>query len=272
MDIYKELTDRDLITQVTNEEKVKNLLNNEKIHFYIGFEPTADSLHVGHFVQIMAMARLQRAGHIPIILFGGGTGLVGDPSGKTDMRKMLTKEEINHNIECFKKQASRFLDLTPGKAIVVNNADWLENLKYIDFLREVGVHFSVNRMLAAECYKQRLEKGLTFFELNYILMQSYDFLILNRKYNCLLELGGDDQWSNIIGGIELTRKMDKKEVFGLTFKLLTTSEGKKMGKTEKGALWIDKNKTSPYDFYQYWRNVDDKDVINCMNMLTFIPV
>ena len=220
----------------------------------------------------MAMARLQRAGHIPIILFGGGTGLVGDPSGKTDMRKMLTKEEINHNIECFKKQASKFLDLTPGKAVVVNNADWLENLKYIDFLREVGVHFSVNRMLAAECYKQRLDKGLTFFELNYILMQSYDFLILNRKYNCLLELGGDDQWSNIIGGIELTRKMDKKEVFGLTFKLLTTSEGKKMGKIEKGALWIDKNKTSPYEFYQYWRNVGDKDVINCMNMLTFIPV
>ena len=192
--------------------------------------------------------------------------------GKTDMRKMLTKEEINHNIECFKKQASRFLDLTPGKAIIVNNADWLENLKYIDFLREVGVHFSVNRMLAAECYKQRLEKGLTFFELNYMLMQSYDFLILNRKYNCLLELGGDDQWSNIIGGVELVRKMDKKEVYGLTFKLLTTSEGKKMGKTEKGALWIDKEKTSPYEFYQYWRNVNDKDVINCMNMLTFIPV
>ena len=272
MNIYKELTDRGLITQVTNEEKVKELLNEKKIHFYIGFEPTADSLHVGHFVQIMAMARLQRAGHIPIILFGGGTGLVGDPSGKTDMRKMLTKEEIDHNIECFKRQASKFLDLTPGKAIIVNNADWLGNLKYIDFLREVGVHFSVNRMLAAECYKQRLDKGLTFFELNYMLMQSYDFLVLNRKYNCLLELGGDDQWSNIIGGIELVRKMDRKEVFGLTFKLLTTSEGKKMGKTEKGALWIDKKKTPPYEFYQYWRNVDDKDVINCMNMLTFIPV
>ena len=272
MDIYKELSDRDLIAQVTNEKKVRELLKGKGVHFYIGFEPTADSLHVGHFVQIMVMARLQRAGHIPIILFGGGTGLIGDPSGKTDMRKMLTKEEINHNIECFKKQASRFLDLTPGKAIIVNNADWLENLKYIDFLREVGVHFSVNRMLAAECYKQRLEKGLTFFELNYILMQSYDFLILNRRHDCLLELGGDDQWSNIIGGVELTRKMDKKEVFGLTFKLLTTSEGKKMGKTEKGALWIDKEKTSPYEFYQYWRNVNDKDVINCMNMLTFIPV
>ncbi|MGN1043629.1 MAG: tyrosine--tRNA ligase [Acutalibacteraceae bacterium] len=272
MDIYKELSDRDLIAQVTNEKKVRELLKGKGVHFYIGFEPTADSLHVGHFVQIMVMARLQRAGHIPIILFGGGTGLIGDPSGKTDMRKMLTKEEINHNIECFKKQASRFLDLTPGKAIIVNNADWLENLKYIDFLREVGVHFSVNRMLAAECYKQRLEKGLTFFELNYMLMQSYDFLILNRRHNCLLELGGDDQWSNIIGGVELTRKMDKKEVFGLTFKLLTTSEGKKMGKTEKGALWIDKEKTSPYEFYQYWRNVNDKDVINCMNMLTFIPV
>ena len=269
--IYEELKERGLVAQATNEEKIENLLKGKGVHFYIGFEPTADSLHVGHFVQIMIMARLQRAGHIPIILFGGGTGLVGDPSGKTDMRKMLTKEEINHNIECFKVQASKFLDLTPGKAIIVNNADWLSDLKYIDFIREVGVHFSVNRMLAAECYKQRLEKGLTFFELNYMLMQSYDFLTLNRKYNCLLELGGDDQWSNIIGGVELTRRMDQKEVFGLTFKLLTTSEGKKMGKTEKGALWLNPEKTSPYEFYQYWRNVNDSDVINCFNMLTFTP-
>ena len=263
MDIYEELSSRELIAQVTNEEKVP---------FYIGFEPTADSLHVGHFVQLMIMARLQKAGHIPIILFGGGTGLIGDPSGKTDMRKMLTPEIINHNVECFKRQASKFLDLTPGKALVVNNADWLMDLNYIKFLREIGVHFSVNRMLAAECYKQRLERGLTFFELNYMIMQSYDFLVLNREYGCKLELGGDDQWSNIIGGVELVRRCDKKEVYGLTFKLLTTSEGKKMGKTEKGALWLDANRTSPYEFYQYWRNVDDKDVTNCMKMLTFIPV
>ena len=272
MDIYEELSSRELIAQVTNEEKVKKLLNTEKVPFYIGFEPTADSLHVGHFVQLMIMARLQKVGHIPIILFGGGTGLIGDPSGKTDMRKMLTPEIINHNVECFKRQASKFLDLTPGKALVVNNADWLMDLNYIKFLREIGVHFSVNRMLAAECYKQRLERGLTFFELNYMIMQSYDFLVLNREYGCKLELGGDDQWSNIIGGVELVRRCDKKEVCGLTFKLLTTSEGKKMGKTEKGALWLDANRTSPYEFYQYWRNVDDKDVTNCMKMLTFIPV
>ena len=261
MDIYEELSSRELIAQVTNEEKVKKLLNTEKVPFYIGFEPTADSLHVGHFVQLMIMARLQKAGHIPIILFGGGTGLIGDPSGKTDMRKMLTPEIINHNVECFKRQA-----------LVVNNADWLMDLNYIKFLREIGVHFSVNRMLAAECYKQRLERGLTFFELNYMIRQSYDFLVLNREYGCKLELGGDDQWSNIIGGVELVRRCDKKEVYGLTFKLLTTSEGKKMGKTEKGALWLDANRTSPYEFYQYWRNVDDKDVTNCMKMLTFIPV
>ncbi len=272
MDIYKELSERELIAQVTNEEKVKELLNNEKVTFYIGFEPNADSLHVGHFVQLMVMARLQKAGHIPIILFGGGTGLIGDPSGKTDMRKMLTPEIINHNVECFKKQASKFLDLTPGKALIVNNADWLMDLNYIKFLREIGVHFSVNRMLAAECYKQRLERGLTFFELNYMIMQSYDFLVLNRKYGCKLELGGDDQWSNIIGGVELVRKCDRKDVYGLTFKLLTTSEGKKMGKTEKGALWLSENRTSPYEFYQYWRNIDDKDVTSCMKMLTFIPL
>lgn len=271
INVYEELKNRDLVAQVTNEAEVEKLLKNKQVHFYIGFEPTADSLHVGHFVQIMIMARLQKAGHIPIILFGGGTGLIGDPSGKTDMRKMLTKEEINHNIECFKEQASKFIDFSEGKAIIVNNASWLEKLNYIDFLRDIGVHFSVNRMLAAECYKNRLERGLTFFELNYMLMQSYDFLVLNRKYNCVLELGGDDQWSNIIGGVELTRKKDKKDVYGLTFKLLTTSEGKKMGKTEKGALWLDSKKTSPYEFYQYWRNVDDKDVIKCFNMLTFLP-
>lgn len=272
MNIYDELTQRELITQVTNEEKVKEILNNEKIYFYVGFEPTADSLHVGHFVQLMIAARLQKAGHIPIILFGGGTAMIGDPSGKTDMRKMLSKKEIEHNIECFKKIASKFIDFTPGKALIVNNADWLSNLNYVEFLRDVCVHFSVNRMLAAECYKQRLERGLTFFEMNYIVMQSYDFLMLNRKYNCCLQLGGNDQWSNIIGGVELIRKHDGKEAYGLTFKLLTTSEGKKMGKTEKGALWLDANKTSPYEFYQYWRNVNDDDVINCMNMLTFLSV
>lgn len=272
MDIYQELIERDLIAQTTNEEKVKELLKNGKVPFYIGFEPTADSLHVGHFVQIMIMSRLQKAGHIPIILFGGATALIGDPSGKTDMRKMLTVEEIKHNIECFKKQASKFIDFSEGKAFIVNNANWLLDLNYIKFLREIGVYFSVNRMLAAECYKQRLERGLTFFELNYMIMQSYDFLVLSRKYNCFLELGGDDQWSNIIGGVELIRKCDKKEAYGLTFKLLTTSEGKKMGKTEKGALWLDENKTSPYDFFQYWRNVDDKDVIKCLKMLTYLPI
>ncbi len=272
MDIFEELKKRDLIAQVTNEEKVKEILNNKKIHFYIGFEPTADSLHVGHFVQIMIASRMQKAGHIPIILFGGATALIGDPSGKTDMRRMMTREEINHNIECFKKQASKFIDFAPGKAMIVNNADWLADLNYIEFLRDIGVHFSVNRMLAAECYKQRLERGLTFFEMNYMVMQGYDFLVLNRKYGCEMELGGDDQWSNIIAGVELIRRCDQKEAYGLTFKLLTTSEGKKMGKTEKGALWLDPEKTSPYEFYQYWRNVGDKDVINCMKMLTYLPM
>lgn len=272
MNIFQELQERDLIAQTTNEEKIKEILQNEKTYFYVGFEPTADSLHVGHFVQLMIASRLQKAGHIPIILFGGATALIGDPSGKTDMRKMLSSKQIEHNIECFKKQASRFIDFSEGKAILVNNADWLLDLNYIKFLREIGVHFSINRMLAAECYKQRLEKGLTFFELNYMIMQSYDFLVLNRKYNCKLELGGDDQWSNILGGIDLIRRCDQKEVFGLTFKLLTTGEGKKMGKTEKGALWLDKEKTSVYDFYQYWRNINDGDVIKCMKMLTYIPV
>lgn len=272
MSVYDELTARGLIAQVTNEEKVREMLEKEKVKFYIGFDPTADSLHVGHFVQIMVMAHLQRAGHVPIALFGGGTGMIGDPSGKSDMRKMMTRETIEHNVECFRKQMSRLVDFGEGKAIMVNNADWLLNLNYIDFLREIGVHFSVNRMLAAECYKQRLERGLSFFELNYMLMQSYDFLVLNRKYDCKLEMGGDDQWSNIIGGVELIRRADGKEAYGMTFKLLLKSDGKKMGKTENGAVWLDPDKTSPYEFYQYWRNVDDADVINCMKMLTFIPV
>lgn len=272
MGVFDELKARGLIAQMTNEEKIKDLLNNGKITFYIGFDPTADSLHVGHFVQIMVMAHMQRAGHLPIALFGGGTGMIGDPSGKTDMRKMLTKEEIDHNITCFQKQMSRLIDFSDSKAIMVNNGDWLLNLNYINFLREVGVHFSVNRMLAAECYKQRLERGLSFFELNYMIMQSYDFLELNNRYNCVLELGGDDQWSNIIYGVELIRRSKAKEAYGMTFTLLTTSEGKKMGKTEKGAVWLDPQKTSPFDFYQYWRNVDDADVIRCLKILTFLPL
>ena len=272
MGVYDELKARGLIAQTTNEEKIRDLLNNDKITFYIGFDPTADSLHVGHFVQIMVMSWMQKAGHVPIALFGGGTGMIGDPSGKTDMRKMLTKETIDHNIACFQKQMSRLIDFSEGKAIMANNGDWLLNLNYIDFLREVGVHFSVNRMLAAECYKQRLECGLSFFELNYMLMQSYDFLELNHRYNCVMELGGDDQWSNIIGGVELLRRKEAKEVYGMTFTLLTTSEGKKMGKTEKGAVWLDPEKTSPFEFYQYWRNVDDADVIRCLKILTFLPL
>ncbi len=272
MGVFEMLKERGLVAQMTNEEKIKELLNNQKIKFYIGFDPTADSLHVGHFVQIMVMSHLQKAGHTPIALFGGGTGMIGDPSGKTDMRKMLTRETIAHNIDCFKKQMSSLIDFSDDKAIMVNNSDWLSNLNYIDFLRDIGVHFSVNRMLSFECYKQRLERGLSFFELNYMLMQSYDFFVLNQKYNCMLELGGDDQWSNIIGGVELVRRKENKEVYGMTFALLTNSEGKKMGKTEKGAVWLDPKKTSPYDFYQYWRNVDDKDVIKCLKMLTFLPM
>ena len=271
MGVYDELKARGLIAQLTNEEKVRDLLNNGKTSFYIGFDPTADSLHVGHFVQIMVMAHMQKAGHTPIALFGGGTGMIGDPSGKTAMRRMMTREEIDHNVRCFQKQMSRLVDFSDGKAIMVNNADWLMNLNYIQFLREVGVHFSVNRMLSFECYKQRLERGLSFFELNYMLMQSYDFLVLNRKYGCQLELGGD-QWSNIIGGVELIRKADDKEAYGMTFTLLTTSDGRKMGKTESGAVWLDPEKTSPYDFYQYWRNVDDADVIRCLKILTFLPL
>ena len=272
MGVYDELKARGLIAQLTNEEKVRDLLNNGKTSFYIGFDPTADSLHVGHFVQIMVMAHMQKAGHTPIALFGGGTGMIGDPSGKTAMRRMMTREEIDHNVRCFQKQMSRLVDFSDGKAIMVNNADWLMNLNYIQFLREVGVHFSVNRMLSFECYKQRLERGLSFFELNYMLMQSYDFLVLNRKYGCQLELGGDDQWSNIIGGVDLIRKADDKEAYGMTFTLLTTSDGRKMGKTESGAVWLDPEKTSPYDFYQYWRNVDDADVIRCLKILTFLPL
>ena len=272
MNVFDELKARGMVAQMTNEEKIRELLGGEPISFYIGFDPTADSLHVGHFVQLMVMAHMQRAGHRPIALLGGGTGMVGDPTGKTDMRKMMTMETVNHNVECFKKQMSRFVDFSDGHALMVNNADWLMNLNYIDFLREVGVHFSVNRMLTFECFKTRMEKGLSFLEFNYMLMQSYDFYYLNQKYGCIMEMGGDDQWSNIIGGVELCRRKAGKDVYGMTFALLTTSEGKKMGKTEKGAVWLDPEKTSPYDFFQYWRNVDDADVIRCLKMLTFVPV
>ena len=272
MGLYKEFLDRGMIAQVTNAEEVERLLDNEKVTFYIGFDPTADSLHVGHFLQMKIMAHMQQHGHHPIAIFGGGTGMIGDPSGKSDMRKMLTKETIAHNIECFKKQMAKFIDITDGKATFVNNGDWLLNLNYVDFLRDVGVHFSVNRMLSAECYKSRLERGLTFLELNYMLMQSYDFYKLYKDYGCKLELGGDDQWSNIIGGVELVRRKEGAEVYGLTFNLLTNSEGKKMGKTEKGAVWLDPEKTPPYEFFQYWRNVGDADVIKCMKLLTFMPL
>ncbi len=272
MSLYQEFIDRGLLAQSTNEEEIKRMLENEKVTFYIGFDPTADSLHIGHFMQMKIMAHMQRAGHKPIAIFGGGTAMIGDPSGKSDMRKMMTKETIAHNIECFKKQMSKFIDTSDDKALFLNNGDWLLNLNYIDFLREVGVHFSVNRMLAAECYKSRMETGLTFLEFNYMLMQSYDFYKLFTDYGCRLEFGGDDQWSNIIGGVELVRRKTGKDVYGMTFQLLTNSEGKKMGKTEKGAVWLDPEKTSPYDFYQYWRNVGDNDVIKCLKMMTFIPV
>ncbi len=257
---------------MTDEAAVEKLLNDEKVTFYIGFDPTADSLHIGHFMQMKIIAHMQRAGHHPIALFGGATGMIGDPSGKNDMRKMLTKEQITHNIECVKNQMSKFVDVTDGKAMFVNNGDWLYDMNYIDILRDVGPYFTVNRMLAAECYKSRMERGLTFLEFNYMVMQSYDFYHLYNEYNCKLELGGDDQWSNIIGGVELVRRKLGKDVYGLTFNLLLTSEGKKMGKTEKGALWLDPEKTSPYEFYQYWRNVGDADVIKCMKMLTFMPL
>jgi len=272
MSIIQEFTDRGLLAQCTDLEAVDKLLDNEKVTFYIGFDPTADSLHVGHFLQMKIMAHMQRAGHRPIALLGGGTGMIGDPTGKSDMRKMLSKETIDHNIECFKKQMSRFIDISEGKALFINNADWLLGLNYIEFLRDIGPHFSVNRMLAAECYKARLETGLTFLEFNYMLLQSYDFYRLYLDYGCKLQLGGDDQWSNIIGGVELIRRKVGGEAYGLTFKLLTNSEGKKMGKTEKGAVWLDPEKTPPYDFFQYWRNIADADVINCLKMLTFLPL
>ena len=272
MHIFEELEARGLIAQTTHKEQICDLLNNKRAVFYVGFDPTADSLHVGSFVPFMVMAHLQRAGHMPIALFGGGTGMIGDPSGKTDMRKMMTADTIAHNIAKFTEQISRFVEFGDDKGIIVNNKDWLCNLNYVEFLRDVGVHFSINRMLSAECYKQRLEKGLSFFELNYMIMQSYDFLRLNREYDCVLQVGGDDQWSNIIGGVELCRRMDQKDVYGMTIPLLLTADGRKMGKTEQGAVWLDAQKTSPYDFFQYWRNIDDASVINSMKMLTFMPL
>lgn len=272
MELYDELVARGLIAQVTNEEEIKKLINAGKATFYIGFDPTADSLHVGHFMALCLMKRLQQNGNKPIALVGGGTGMIGDPSGRTDMRLMMTKETIDHNCECFKKQMSRFIDFSEGKALMVNNADWLMDLNYIEFIRDIGSQFSVNKMLAAECYKQRLERGLNFLEFNYMLMQSYDFLMLYEKYGCNLEFGGDDQWSNMLGGTELIRKKLGKDAHAMTITLLLNSEGKKMGKTAKGAVWLDPEKTSPYDFYQYWRNVDDKDVIKCLKMLTFLPI
>ena len=272
MNVYDILKERGYIAQATHEEEIRNLLEKEKVTFYIGFDPTADSLHVGHFLGMMVMAHMQRAGHRPICLIGGGTGTVGDPSGRTDMRQMLTDEMIEHNCNCFKKQLQKFIDFTDGKALMVNNAEWLRKLNYIDLLRDVGPHFTVNRMLTAECYKQRMEKGLTFLEFNYMIMQAYDFMELNRRYDCKMEMGGDDQWSNIIAGVELLRRKYETPAYGLTFTLLTTSEGKKMGKTAKGALWLDPEKTSPYDFYQYWRNVNDSDVKKCLALLTFLPM
>ena len=270
--VFDWLKERGLVAQATNEEEIRTLLGKEKVTFYTGFDPTADSLHVGHFMQLIVMRKMQQAGHRPIVLLGGGTTMVGDPAGKTDMRKMLTKEQIQHNADCFKTQMSKFIDFSEGKALMVNNADWLLDLNYLEFLREIGVHFSVNKMLTAECFKTRLEKGLSFIEFNYMLMQSYDFLHLARDYGCKMEFGGNDQWSNIIGGVELNRRCDQREVYGMTFTLLTTREGKKMGKTEKGAVWLDPEKTSPYEFYQYWRNIDDAEVQNCLKLLTDVPV
>lgn len=269
LDVLKE---RGFLKQTVYGDELYELLGKEKVTFYIGYDPTADSLTAGHFVTLMAMAHMQRAGHRPIILIGGGTGMVGDPTGRTDMRTMMTKETVHHNVECFKKQMSRFIDVSEGKAIFVDNGDWLCNLNYIDFLRDVGVCFSVNKMLTAECYKQRLEKGLTFLEFNYMLMQAYDFLKLNQDYGCVLEMGGDDQWSNMLAGVDLIRRKEQKPAYAATFTLLTTSEGKKMGKTAKGAIWLDPNKTSPYDFFQYWRNVEDDRVEICLKLLTFVPV
>ena len=272
MTIYDELVARGLIAQVTDEKEIKELINNGKATFYIGFDPTADSLHVGHFMALCLMKRLQMAGNKPIVLIGGGTAQIGDPSGRTDMRQMMTTETINHNVECFKKQMSRFIDFGEGKAIMVNNADWLMDLNYVDVLREVGAHFSVNRMLTAECYKQRMEKGLSFLEFNYMIMQSYDFYTLFQKYGCNMEFGGDDQWSNMLGGTELIRRKLGKDAYAMTINLLLNSEGKKMGNTQSGAVWLDPNKTTPFEFFQYWRNVSDADVLKCIRMLTFLPL
>ena len=272
MTIYDELVARGLIAQVTDEKEIKELINNGKATFYIGFDPTADSLHVGHFMALCLMKRLQMAGNKPIVLIGGGTAQIGDPSGRTDMRQMMTTETINHNVECFKKQMSRFIDFGEGKAIMVNNADWLMDLNYVDVLREVGAHFSVNRMLTAECYKQRMEKGLSFLEFNYMIRQSYDFYTLFQKYGCNMEFGGDDQWSNMLGGTELIRRKLGKDAYAMTINLLLNSEGKKMGKTQSGAVWLDPNKTTPFEFFQYWRNVSDADVLKCIRMLTFLPL
>ena len=272
MTLYDELVARGLIAQVTDEAEIKDLINNGKATFYIGFDPTADSLHVGHFMALCLMKRLQMAGNKPIALIGGGTAMIGDPSGRTDMRQMMTPETIQHNCDCFKKQMSRFIDFSDGKALMVNNADWLMDLNYIDVLREVGAHFSVNRMLTAECYKQRMEKGLSFLEFNYMIMQSYDFYTLYQKYGCNMEFGGDDQWSNMLGGTDLIRRKLGKDAYAMTINLLLNSEGKKMGKTQSGAVWLDPNKTSPFDFFQYWRNVSDADVLKCIRMLTFLPL
>ena len=272
MKIYEELVARGLIAQVTNEEEIKNMVNEGKATFYIGFDPTADSLHVGHFMALCLMKRLQMAGNKPIALIGGGTGYIGDPSGRTDMRSMMTPEIIQHNCDCFKKQMSRFIDFSDGKALMVNNADWLLGLNYVELLREVGPHFSVNRMLTAECYKQRMERGLSFLEFNYMIMQSYDFYMLFQKYGCNMQFGGDDQWSNMLGGTELIRRKLGKDAHAMTITLLLNSEGKKMGKTQSGAVWLDPNKTSPFEFYQYWRNVADEDVLKCLRMLTFLPL
>ena len=272
MTLYDELVARGLIAQVTDEEEIKELINNGKAVFYIGFDPTVDSLHVGHFMALCLMKRLQMAGNKPIALIGGGTAMIGDPSGRTDMRQMMTPETIQHNVDCFKKQMSRFIDFGEGKAMLVNNADWLMDLNYIDVLRDVGAHFSVNRMLTAECYKQRMEKGLSFLEFNYMIMQSYDFYTLYQKYGCNMEFGGDDQWSNMLGGTELIRRKLGKDAYAMTINLLLNSEGKKMGKTQSGAVWLDPNKTSPFDFFQYWRNVADSDVLKCIRMLTFLPL
>ena len=272
MTLYDELVARGLIAQVTDEEEIKDLINNGKATFYIGFDPTADSLHVGHFMALCLMKRLQMAGNKPIALIGGGTAMIGDPSGRTDMRQMMTPETIQHNCDCFKKQMSRFIDFSDGKALMVNNADWLMDLNYIDVLREVGAHFSVNRMLTAECYKQRMEKGLSFLEFNYMIMLSYDFSTLYQKYGCNMEFGGDDQWSNMLGGTELIRRKLGKDAYAMTINLLLNSEGKKMGKTQSGAVWLDPEKTSPFDFFQYWRNVADSDVLKCIRMLTFLPL